>query len=236
MAEPVRLLDLLAELLELASAGPPSAAEIAEYLRGRASSRTVAGPNLSHPAWGREVGGAADVYLSLEGDVEGVHLHEDTRGWGAYANLAVRRGSLADVESVVGPTDWMPRNPDDFTSGERVAAYVDRSGWTVRVFTELAEDRQSVRRVTLSYPSRDTPPRPPGERPLVIVPTPVPPLPPSLGGPPVAPPPPSPPTRPDPPPPAPAAEAGRCPRCGADIRNAGSFCPSCGAFLEWSRE
>jgi hypothetical protein len=231
MAESIRLSDLLAELLDLARSGPPSAAQIEEHLRGRATSRTVAGPNLSHPAWGREVGGAADVYLSLDGDVEGVHLHEDPRGWGAYANLAVRRGSLAEVESVVGPTDWMPRNPDDFSSGERGAAYVDRSGWTVRVFTELGDDRQRVRRITLSYPSRDTASRPPGERPLVFAPTPIPPPPPSFGDLAIAPPPPPP--RPDVTPPASAAEKGRCPRCGADIRDAGAFCPSCGAFLEW---
>lgn len=211
----VGLTDLLRELLDLVTEGPPSAAALDARLRGRATARSVAGPNLQHPPWGREVGGADDVYLGLGGDVFGVHLHEDPRGWGAYANLAVANGTLAEVESVVGPTDWMARNPDDFTSGERVAAYVDRAGWTVRVFTELASDRQAVRFITLSYPGRDTPPRPAGERPRVIRPRPIP--------------------APPPPPDVHPSPEG-CPRCGADTRGAGSFCGSCGAFLEWFRE
>jgi hypothetical protein len=237
MADEIRLVPFLAELLDVTNAGPPSAAQLDAWLQGRATARTVAGPNLAMPAWAREVGGAADVYLAFEGDVDGVHLHEDPRGWGASATLHVRHGTLDDVESVVGPTDWMSRNPDDFSSGERVAAYVDRSGWTVRVFTELAPDRRGARAITLSYPSRETPPRSPDAPRLVVVRTPVPPPPPPRGiGEPVPPPP--------PPPPAPVpltagstTDAGdRCPRCGADTTRAGSFCGTCGAFLEWSRE
>jgi hypothetical protein len=213
------LTDLLRELLDLTNQGPPSAAQLADHLRDRATARSVAGPNFDHPGWAREVGGAADTYLSFDGDVAGVHLHEDPRGWGAYANLSLRRGSLAEVESVVGPTDWMARNPDDFTSGERVAAYVDRAGWTVRVFTELGPDRQSVRFITLSYPSRDAKPRPADSPPLVVRPRPIPSVPPPA---------------PAPQPPAEVAPD-RCPTCGADTRDFGAFCGSCGTFLEWHR-
>ena len=46
----------------------------------------------------------------------------------------------------------MPRSPDDFTSGEKVSAYVDRGGKTVRVFIELdTQDRTQVRRVTVHF-------------------------------------------------------------------------------------
>jgi hypothetical protein len=231
------LTSLLVELLDLTNAGPPSAAQLDEHLRGRATSRTIAGPNLAMPAWAHEVGGAADVYLALDGDLAGVHVHEDPRGWGAYATLSVRQGSLADVESVVGPTDWMARNPDDFTSGERVAAYVERSGWTVRVFTELGPDRRAVRFITLSYPSRDAKPRSPDEPRLVVIHRPLPPAPPDLGRPPLPPPPPmraAASLQASAPPDA-ATNADTCARCGADTRDAGSFCGTCGLFLEWSR-
>ena len=149
------LAELIAELLDIVHEGPPSAVAIEERLAGRATARNAA---------------ADGVYLALGGDVTGVHVREDSRGWGAYADLVVRDGTLADIESVVGPTSPMPRNPDDFTSGERVAAYVDRSGWTVRVFIELARDAQQVRHVTISYPSRATPARAPGPAPVVVAP------------------------------------------------------------------
>ena len=214
-----RLADVLQDLLALVDDGPPTAAEVESALRRHAVARSVAGPNLEMPSWGREVAGAADVFLALEGELLGVRVHDDPRGWGAYADLAVRRGSLEDVESVVGPTAWMARNPDDFTSGERVGAYVDRSGWTIRVFTELTKDGTGVAAVTISYPSRDTPPRAPGEPGPVIVRRAI--RPPGLAS-----------VRASAPS-EPAAD--RCPNCGADTRDAGSFCGSCGAFLEWSR-
>ena len=201
------LAELLEGLLDLVREGPPSAAQVEEHLRAAATERTVAGPNHDHPAWLSLVGDASDVYLTLSGDVAGVRVHEDPRGWGAYADVVVHAGTLADVESVVGPTEAMARNPDDFSSGERAAAYVWRNGWTVRVFTELAADRIAVRQVTLSYPSRSTVPRP--------RPTPV-----SLAQP----------VRP----PAPDAIAEKtCAGCGAINRGDAAFCANCGRFLEW---
>ena len=66
-------------------------------------------------------------------------------------------GTLADVESIVGPMQPMPRAPDDFHSGPKMAAYVERAGRWVRVFAELARDHRRVVRVTVSFPSRDDP-------------------------------------------------------------------------------
>jgi hypothetical protein len=195
-------MEILAALLDLTSGGPPRAEQIEGRLSGLTLDRATAGPNLAHPAWAHGVRGADEVFLSLDGDVEGVQVWDDSRGWGAYAELAVRRGSLGEIESLVGPTSPMPRAPDDFTSGEKVAAYVDRAGWTVRVFAELARDGSGLRRVTVSYPSPDTPPR--QEAPPAVV-------------------------RPAPP----AAGTGEpCPNCGAGT-TAGSFCGSCGAYLDW---
>ena len=150
---------MLTNLFDILNAGPPSAVELEAWLGAQATDRMVAGPNLDHPSWAPWVNGADNVYLTLDGDLVGAQVYEDSRGWGAYVELIIRDGTLADVESVTGPTQWMPRAPDDFTSGQKVAAYVERSGWTVRVFVELARDNTSVHHVTLSYPSRDTPAR-----------------------------------------------------------------------------
>jgi len=156
----VTTIEVLTVLLDLVGDAPPTAAQIEQRLAGFATARDVSGPNLDHPAWASLVNGADDVYLTMEGDVAGVQVYEDSRGWGAYAEVSVVRGTMADVESVVGVTSEMPRRPDDFSSGARMAAYPWRNGFTVRVFTELDRDGQGVRQVTVSYPSRDTQPRP----------------------------------------------------------------------------
>jgi hypothetical protein len=156
----VTLVEVLNVLLDLVRDVPPSAVQIEERLAGFSTAREVAGPNLDHPAWANSVSGGEDVYLTMDGGIAGVQVYEDSRGWGAYAEVAVREGSLEDVESIVGPTGAMPRRPDDFTSGARVSAYPWRNGFTVRVFAELAGDGRGVRHVTVSYPSRTTQPRP----------------------------------------------------------------------------
>jgi len=238
------LVELLMILLDLAQHGPPSAIEIEARLAALATAREVAGPNLDHPDWAHSVNGGNDVYLSMAGDVAGVQAHEDSRGWGAYAEVAVRRGTLADVESIVGPLSEIARNPDDFSSGRRVAAYPWRNGWTVRVIAELAANDLDVRHVSLSYPSKSTPWRP-EERPVVALP--VPPAPPLVGPgavvPPTIAPPPRPPSFPPPPstfaPPAPPAPTpppavkGTCATCGVVNKPDDAFCGNCGSFLQW---
>jgi hypothetical protein len=231
---------MLTNLFDILNAGPPSAVELEACVGAQATDRMVAGPNLDHPSWAPWVNGADTVYLTLDGDLVGAQVYEDSRGWGAYVELVIRQGTLADVESVTGPTQWMPRAPDDFTSGQKVAAYVERAGWTVRIFVELARDDTSVHHVTLSYPSRDTPARV-GPVPTIVLPRP-----PQQGTkepqtkqseqvelkrphPGLPQPPPS------PRPPSTAEPGDRCPTCGAGNAPGATFCGSCGAFLEWSR-
>jgi hypothetical protein len=45
-------------------------------------------------------------------------------------------GSLADVQALVGPLAVMPRNPDDFQHGERLASYREAMGVNIRVLVE----------------------------------------------------------------------------------------------------
>jgi hypothetical protein len=112
----------------------PAAADLHAYLAPRARAITVAGPNLEHPAWAKQVSGAQDVYVELgDGDVTGIHLFDDSRGWGAYATLYVRRGALADVEAVTGALQPVPRRA---FGAEQAAAYPEVAGHRVRVFAD----------------------------------------------------------------------------------------------------
>jgi tetratricopeptide (TPR) repeat protein len=77
----------------------PNAAALAEYLRPRASKFAVAGPNLQGPEWARVIGGAEDVFVTLAGpEVIGIHLSDDSRGWGVHVEIAVRDAALAVLE------------------------------------------------------------------------------------------------------------------------------------------
>jgi hypothetical protein len=130
----------MTELIGLADSGPPAGGMIAHAFAARATKQDTA---VSRPN---------DIVLALRGDVASMTIWEDTRGWGAYAELVVTAGTLADLETVVGPTTPMPRNPDDFHSGEKRAAYVTRAGKTIRVFAELDKtDQTQVRRVTVHF-------------------------------------------------------------------------------------
>jgi len=131
---------VMTELIALADSGPLAAKAITDAFASRATTQT--------PIAQRTDG----LRLGMQGDVAGMAIWEDGRGWGAYAELAVAKGSLADLESVVGPTKASPRNPDDFSSGEKRAAYVTRAGKTIRVFAELDKtDQTQVRKITVHF-------------------------------------------------------------------------------------
>ena len=145
------LRELLADLLGQAKGGTPSAAALLERFRPLAGEITTAGAQLSHPGWSRRVSGPDDTFLELGGDVAGLQLWEDGRGWGAYAEVAVTRGTLEDVEAVAGKTEPMPRAPGAFSAGDKRAVYVPAAGKTVRVFAELVKRGPDVARVTVHF-------------------------------------------------------------------------------------
>jgi len=151
-ATPMTAAALIAELLEMSKAGMPTAAELRQRLEPRSASLKLSGPNLDIPKWAQSTSGADDVFMEMAGEVIGVRLEEDSRGWGAYAELFVKPTPLADIEKVTGKTKFVPRNPDDFHSGETRAAYVDRGKHMVRIFVELTKDgKNDVQRVLMHF-------------------------------------------------------------------------------------
>ena len=135
---------LLADLIDQSKGGMPTAKALIERYTPRAKASMKAGPNLDHPKWASTITGADDIFLDLEGELAGLQLYEDSRGWGAYAVLAVAKGTLAEAEVVVGKTKFVPRNPDDFHSGRAVAACVTRGDTMVRVFIELSKTNEKL--------------------------------------------------------------------------------------------
>lgn len=148
---PVSATALIAELLEMSKTSMPTAVDLRKRLEPRATSVKRSGPDLYIPTWGRTTAGGDDLFMEMAGDVIGIRLEEDSRGWGAYAELFVKNIPLADIEKVIGKTKFVPRNPDDFTSGETRAAYVDRNGKNVRIFVELTKDGKGVQRVLMHF-------------------------------------------------------------------------------------
>ena len=128
-------------LADLIAQPHPAAAALRTRYAGRAKTMELAGPNLSHPDWVVEVNGPDDVFFAFATDVVGLQLWEDH---GPYVELAVAKGTLADAEAVIGPTEPLPA---DAKSGPRVAAYVGQ----IRVFVELAKTGTDVRRVMIHY-------------------------------------------------------------------------------------
>ena len=142
------LQDELRALIAMAGSSP-KAADLRAYFAPRARAITVAGPNLETPPWADAVGGAEDLFIELGGDIVGVRLYDDRRGWGTYVQMAVASGTTADVEAVTGPLSSPPRAPEDFGPLSTVAAYVETGGRTVRVFAKHQDG--AVRLVTVHF-------------------------------------------------------------------------------------
>jgi hypothetical protein len=128
-------------LADLIAQGHATSPQLRSRYAARAKTMELAGPNLSHPDWVAEVNGPDDVFFAFGGDVVGLQLWEDH---GPYVELAIAKGTLADAEAVIGPTEALP---PDAKSGPRVAAYVGQ----IRVFVELAKTGTDVRRVMIHY-------------------------------------------------------------------------------------
>lgn len=143
--------EILSELLDQGNAGPPTASALIAHFSPRAKKISVAGPQLARAPWASRVGGAEDTFLDLDGEIAGLQIWEDPRGWGAYVELAVKKGTLADVEAVAGATSPVPRAPGAFNVGDKVAVYVQRGGRTIRVFTDLVKRGPDVAVVTVHF-------------------------------------------------------------------------------------
>lgn len=127
-------------LADLIGLGKPTAAQLRARYASRAKEMELAGPNLSHPTWVVQVNSENDVFFALDGDVIGLQLWEDH---GAYVELAVAKGTLADAQAVIGPTQALP----DENGHPRVAAYVGAT----QVFVELASGGGDVKRVMVHF-------------------------------------------------------------------------------------
>lgn len=125
--------ELVRELLHLTP--PPNAARLGKHLALSATHVSVPGPNLDHPDWATETS-SGYTFLTLTGDIRGVTIWDDPRGWGTYAKIYVATAALADIERVIGATKPTPRAPGDTRSGDKVAAYPKIDGRAFRVFVE----------------------------------------------------------------------------------------------------
>jgi len=133
-------LGLHAVLADLIGLGKPTAVQLRARYASRATTMEFAGPNLSHPDWVVLVNGEHDVFFTLGGDVIGLQLWEDH---GAYVELAVAKGTLAEAQTVIGPTQALP----DENGHPRVAANVGAT----QVFVELASGGTDVKRVMVHF-------------------------------------------------------------------------------------
>jgi hypothetical protein len=138
----------LAALLALAeTAWPITTQHLQDHLAPRAQAITRSNEQLAHPPWAHRVGSRDDVFIELRGDIAGVRLPVASRG-GAYAELSIARGSLADVEAVAGPLTATPKV--HFDSPARAIAYPTVGGHRLRVLTEL-DPRGQLRLVSVHY-------------------------------------------------------------------------------------
>lgn len=133
-------LGMRAVLADLIALGKPTAQQLRARYASRATTMEFAGPNLSHPDWVELVNGEADIFFTLGGDVIGLQLWEDH---GAYVELAVAKGTLAEAEAVIGATQALP----DDNGHPRVAANVGAT----QVFVVLAKGGSEVKRVMVHF-------------------------------------------------------------------------------------
>lgn len=135
--QPQSLQTTLRELLDLArSTWPVTADHVIDHLRPRAKTVTKSNANLEHPPWATSVSSPNDTFLELGGELAGAALPVDDRGHGQYVYLYVPKGTLADVEAVVGPLTKSPRLHWD--SPQVSLAYPEIGGHRLRVLVEEA--------------------------------------------------------------------------------------------------
>jgi hypothetical protein len=141
--------DQLHGLLSLVQpAHMPAVEELRAHLEPRARDVSTAGPCLVAPVWAYGVSGADDVFIELEpeGDITGIRLWNDSRGWGARAEISVRRGTLEDLEAVVGASREMPRRGPQFAT-----AFADPTIAGHRVPITIQHQNGAIRSITLQF-------------------------------------------------------------------------------------
>lgn len=126
----------------------PTAAELRAYLEPAARDVSTAGPWLVAPVWAYGVNGADDVFVELgsEADIPGIRLWNDSRGWGTYAEISVRRGTLKELEAVIGASREMPRRGPQFAT-----AFADPTLAGHRVPITIQHQNGAIRSITLQF-------------------------------------------------------------------------------------
>ena len=149
----VNLRDELAALIRLADATVPTASTLRAYFAPRALAIAVAGPNLDWPKWASRAHGRDDVYVDLAGDVIGVRLWDDDRGYGTSTELTVKNGVVADVENLTGPLAASPRNPGAMDRAETSVAFVKIRRCQDPLMISVTHEHDVVRQVTVHFPT-----------------------------------------------------------------------------------
>lgn len=71
----------LADLVDLAPHGPPNARDLQQRYAAAATAITTAGPDHNRPSWARRVNDKDDVFIEPSGELAGLQLWNDKRGW-----------------------------------------------------------------------------------------------------------------------------------------------------------
>jgi hypothetical protein len=144
---PDQLSDELRSLFDqVTDARIPAAAELHEYFQARGLSIKPAGPNLERPPWSTIVA-PEDSFVEIGGDsVAGIRFGDDPRGYGAYAEIVVTTGTLAEVEAVTGPLSSMVSR---MTRHEALFARAVIHGHRIPV--HVVHDQGAVKTVTVQF-------------------------------------------------------------------------------------
>jgi hypothetical protein len=110
---PITLQGILADLIAQKDKKPTAQSLGARY-EPRATPVRLAASDPNRPWWASSGDYADDVFIELNGDLAGIRLSDDSRGWFTSAEIRVLNGTLADVEAVIGPTRSRMPDPHDF--------------------------------------------------------------------------------------------------------------------------
>lgn len=132
----------------------PNADELRAHFEKPGRTVTISGPKLESPPWGIAVSGMNDIFVELEPDSEvwGARVWNDSRGWGSSVQLTMRRGTVAELEPIIGALEEAPRSYQKLetsfaaptVAGHRVPVYVHHIGDEVRVVEIRLQNNQKT--------------------------------------------------------------------------------------------